>query len=64
MGCGDPLLSVFGLHLFVSFAFARVYLVGFRMDEKFDANVPINLPAPPGIGALPIAPNMDGEEMA
>ena len=34
------------------------------MDEEFDDNVPINLPAPPGMGVLPIAPNMDGEETA
>ena len=34
------------------------------MDEEFDDNVPINLPVPPGMGVLPIAPNMDGEEMA
>ena len=64
MGCGDPLVSVFGLHLFVSFAFAGVCLVGCRLDERFDDKVPINLPAPPGMGVLPIAPNMDGEETA
>ena len=34
------------------------------MDEEFDDNVPINLPAPPGMGILPIAPNMDGVKMA
>ena len=32
------------------------------MDEEFDDNVHIHLPAPPGMGNLPIAPNMDGEE--
>ena len=63
MGCGDPLVSAFSVYLSVTFAFAGVCLVGCRMDEEFDDNVPINLPAPPGMGILPIAPNMDGEEM-
>ena len=39
LGCGDPLVSVFGLHLFVSFAFAGVCLIGCRMDEEFDYKI-------------------------
>ena len=64
MGCGDPLVSVFGLHLLGAFVFAGFCFVGCRMDEEFDDNVPVHLPAPPGMGNLPIAPNMDGEETA